>query len=97
MNYLFSKVLTMMLGEYDYSDNFQGNKDSSWAARLVFVIFIIDMSVVLMNLILGLAVSDIENLKTNTNIRRMIQECGVVQYMEEIFIVAAKMFPCLDK
>ena len=55
------------------------------------------MSVVLMNLILGLAVSDIENLKTNTNIRRMIQECGVVQYMEEIFIVAAKMFPCLDK
>ena len=87
----------MMLGEYDYSDNFRGNEGSSWAARLVFVIFIIDMLVVLMNLILGLAVSDIENLKTNTNIRRMIQECGVVQYMEEIFICAAKMFPCLDK
>ena len=86
-----------MLGEYDFSDNFRGNEDSSWAAKLLFVIFIIDMSVVLMNLILGLAVSDIENLKTNTNIRRMIQECGVVQYMEEIFICFVKCFPCLDR
>ena len=41
-----------MLGEYDYSDNFRGD-EASWAARLVFVIFVIDMSVVLMNLILA--------------------------------------------
>ena len=87
----------MMLGEYDYSDNFRGNENASWAARLVFVIFIIDMSVVLMNLILGLAVSDIENLKLNSAITRMRHECCVVQYMEEIFICAAKLFPCLDR
>ena len=89
--------MTMMLGEYDYSDNFRGNKDSSWAARLVFVIFVIDMSVVLMNLILGLAVSDIATLKTNTRIRRMIQECLVVQYMEQVFICVVKLLPCLDR
>ena len=88
--------MTMMLGEYDYSDNFRGD-ESSWAARLVFVIFVIDMSVVLMNLILGLAVSDIATLKTNTRIRRMIQECAVVQYMEQVFICAAKILPCLDR
>ena len=83
-----------MLGEYDYSDNFRGNE---WFAKLLFVVFVIDMSVVLMNLILGLAVSDIENLKTNTNIRRMIQECMVVQYMEELFISATKLIPYLDR
>ena len=87
----------MMLGEYDYSDNFRGNEDSSWAARLVFVIFVMDMSVVLMNLILGLAVSDIATLKTNTRIRRMIQECLVVQYMEQVFICVVKLLPCLDR
>ena len=87
----------MMLGEYDYSDNFRGNEDSSWAARLVFVIFVIDMSVVLMNLILGIAVSDIATLKTNTRIRRMIQECLVVQYMEQVFICVVKLLPCLDR
>ena len=87
----------MMLGEYDYSDNFGGNADSSWAARIVFVIFIIDMSVVLMNLILGLAVSDIENLKMNSAISRMMQECCVVQYMEDIFICFSRLSPCLDR
>ena len=89
----------MMLGEYDYSDNFRGNENGypSWVARVVFVIFVIDMSVVLMNLILGLAVSDIATLKTNTRIRRMIQECAVVQYMEQVFICAAKLLPFLDR
>ena len=86
-----------MLGEYDFSDNFRGNEESSWAARLVFVIFIIDMSVVLMNLVLGLAVSDIENLKLNSAITRMMQECCVVQYMEEIFISVSRLCPCLDR
>ena len=88
-----------MLGEYDYSDNFRGNGKGypSWVARVVFVIFVIDMSVVLMNLILGLAVSDIETLKTNTRVRRMIQECAVVQYMEQVFICAAKLLPFLDR
>ena len=86
-----------MLGEYDYSDNIRGNEDSTWFAKVVFVIFVIDMSVVLMNLILGLAVSDIENLKTNTDIRRMIQECIIVQYMEEVFISATKLIPWLDR
>ena len=89
--------MTMMLGEYDYSDNFRGNKKSSWMARVVFVIFVIDMSVVLMNLILGLAVSDIATLKSNTRIRRMVQECAVVQYMEQVFVCATKLLPYLDR
>ena len=41
--------------------------------QIVFAVFVVDMSVVLMNLVLGLAVSDIEELQRNSAVRRMMQ------------------------
>jgi hypothetical protein len=38
-------------------------------AKIIFVIFVFDMSVVLMNLVLGLAISDIEELQRNSAVR----------------------------
>ena len=47
----------MIVGEYDYSKNFVDNPESTWAARFLFTVFMVDMAIVLMNLVLGLAVS----------------------------------------
>ena len=53
----------MLMGEYNYYQNFL---HSGAVAKVLFVLFLLDMSVVLMNLVLGLAVSDIEQLQKNS-------------------------------
>ena len=57
------QVITMLMGEYNYYQNFL---HSGAVAKVLFVLFLLDMSVVLMNLVLGLAVSDIEQLQKNS-------------------------------
>ena len=51
----------MLMGEYDFTDNFVGEQ-TFWLSKLLFVAFVIDMSVVLMNLVLGLAVNDVDQV-----------------------------------
>ena len=69
LNFFSPQVLTMLLGEYDFTDNFVNN-NTHWFSKLLFVIFVIDMSVILMNLVIGLAVSDVESIKRESNIQR---------------------------
>ena len=84
----------MLMGEYDYTLTFVTNEGSSIMAKVVFVVFVIDMSVVLMNLVLGLAVSDIDELQRNSAVRRMIQETNAVGFMENFFLVFSKIPGC---
>ncbi|TRY72083.1 hypothetical protein TCAL_00198 [Tigriopus californicus] len=87
------KVLTMLMGEYDFTDNFI-NENTFWLAKLLFVVFVIDMSVVLMNLVLGLAVNDVESILQDSNVRRMVHETLTVVYLEELSSNLAKLkFP----
>ncbi len=60
----------------------------------MFAVFVVDMSVVLMNLVLGLAVSDIEELQRNSAVRRMMQETSGVDFMENLFQVLSLMPGC---
>ena len=75
------KVLTMLLGEYDYGDTYG---DSGWAAKLLFVVFVFDMSVVLMNLVIGLAVNDVEHIQRQSRMMRMLSESNMVAFLEEV-------------
>lgn len=79
------KVLTMLLGEYDYGDTYG---DSGWAAKLLFVVFVFDMSVVLMNLVIGLAVNDVEHIQRQSRMMRMLSESNMVAFLEEVRIQA---------
>lgn len=85
------KVLAMLMGEYEYTINFVSNDNSSFIAKILFVIFVIDMSVVLMNLVLGLAISDIEQLQKNSAVRRMIQESCTVMFMENLYMILSRI------
>ena len=64
----------MLLGEYNYKSNFIDPEESGFWAKLFFIVFVLDMSVVLMNLILGMAVSDIDALQKSSAIKRMVNE-----------------------
>ena len=87
----------MLLGEYNYKANFIDPVESSFWAKVIFVIFVLDMSVVLMNLILGMAVSDIEGLQRSSAIKRMVNESMIVDNMEGFFLFMGKMMPMMDR
>ena len=73
----------MLLGEYDFDDNFVNN-DTHWMSKLIFVIFVIDMSVILMNLVIGIAVNDVDSIKRESNVQRLTHETFSVLYLEEV-------------
>lgn len=95
----FIKVLTMLLGEYEYNLNFVQVTDDtsySWVGKAIFVYFLLDMSIVLMNLVLGLAVSDIDQLQKNSAVQRMIQETYTVMFIDGILSAFASI-PGINK
>lgn len=61
------KTVVMMMGEYEYGDLFSDEKNGSSfltaTSRVVFLAFVMLASIVLMNLMIGLAVNDIQGLE----------------------------------
>ena len=57
------KVLTMLLGEFDFVDLMVDDPTTPWMAKILFAAFLVVMSIVLMNLVVGLAISDIAALR----------------------------------
>ncbi|PSN47462.1 hypothetical protein C0J52_01967 [Blattella germanica] len=70
---MFYQTIVMMMGEYEYNDLFNEDNDDNkttklrlmGTSRVIFFAFIVLSSIVLMNLMVGLAVSDIQDLYTN--------------------------------
>jgi hypothetical protein len=87
----------MLLGEYNYAANFVKPDESGFWAKLFFVAFMLDMSVVLMNLVLGMAVSDIDALQKSSAIKRMANETLIVDNMEGFFLFVGKLMPFMDR
>jgi len=61
------KTVVMMMGEYEYNELFESNF-LSVTSRIVFVAFIMLASIVLINLMIGLAVNDIQGLEKEVGI-----------------------------
>lgn len=63
------KTTVMMAGEFEYSDLYKENEtDDAYApivSRFLFLMFIILNSIVLMNLMIALAASDIQTLQVS--------------------------------
>jgi len=89
------KVMTMLLGEFDYSDNFV-DKSSDWMPRIFFVLFLVTMCITLMNLIVGLAIGDIKKMRKNANVYKQIGTLSGIKIVDEI-LVFFQHVPCLTK
>ena len=87
----------MLLGEYNYAANFIAPVESGFWAKAFFIYFVLDMSVVLMNLILGMAVSDIDALQKSSAIKRMVNETMIVKDMEGFFLFGGGLMPFMDR
>lgn len=73
------KTMVMMTSEFDYVALFDEEHSKDLAAslvivRFIFVVFLILAAIVLMNLMVGVAVNDINDLEVLGNIRRLAKQ-----------------------
>jgi len=77
------KTFIMMIGEFEYSDMFISEyTDDTFVAKvnydavtnIIFVVFVIVMSIVIMNLLIGLAVDDIKEVQDNAELTSLAMQ-----------------------
>ncbi|KAJ8710336.1 hypothetical protein PYW07_009702 [Mythimna separata] len=85
----FVTTMVMMTSEFDYNDTIsEENTVNSSASiiilRLIFVSFLILVSIVLMNLLVGVAVNDVNNLEIIGSIKRLEKQVEFITSLEDI-------------
>lgn len=71
----------MMIGEFDYNDIFHGEDDMHyWLTYVLFCAFLLVMSIIIMNLLVGLAVDDIKGVQEQAAIKRIAMKVELVQH-----------------
>jgi len=87
------KVLTMLLGEFDFVDLMVDDPTTPWMAKVLFAAFLVVMSIVLMNLVVGLAISDIAALRHEAHIRKIVSLMMAIQKTECLSGLFHRMLP----
>ncbi|CAH1640799.1 unnamed protein product [Spodoptera littoralis] len=85
----FVTTLVMMTSEFDYNDSLSKDSilkasGSLFMSRLIFITFLILVSIVLMNLIVGVAVNDVNNLEIIGSIKRLEKQAEFITSLEDI-------------
>ncbi|KAG7175894.1 Transient receptor potential channel pyrexia-like 1 [Homarus americanus] len=82
----FIKTLVMMTGEIEYDDWFFGDKKIMYlgTSHVIFAVFLIFVTIILMNLLVGLAVSDIQGLQKSAGLDRLVRQTELIAHFESI-------------
>ncbi|XP_018560868.1 transient receptor potential channel pyrexia-like [Anoplophora glabripennis] len=94
------KTTVMMMGEFEYADLFADSRGGSLLPRIIFLMFIILTSIVLMNLMVGLAVSDIQELQRRGRARKLEKRAEFLCQLEKVISsrqLNSKYIPTLIK
>ncbi|XP_070171397.1 transient receptor potential channel pyrexia [Polyergus mexicanus] len=82
------RTVVMMMGEYEYEELFTAENGKNAflpvTSRIVFFVFTVLASIVLMNLMIGLAVNDIQGLEKEGHIRRLLKQAEFVAHLERV-------------
>ncbi|KAJ7328197.1 hypothetical protein OS493_025074 [Desmophyllum pertusum] len=78
-------IFVMTLGELNYADMFMPWDKLEYASltNILFVMFVLGMPIILMNMLVGLAVGDIDKIQVNALIDRYVMQVELVLDMEE--------------
>lgn len=94
------KTVIMMSGELEYEDIFYQNGTSSdiqypGTAHAMFLIFVLLVTVILTNLLVGLAVSDIQALQESAGLDRLVRTTQLVAHLESMLF--SSLLTCAPK
>ncbi|CAK1590891.1 unnamed protein product [Parnassius mnemosyne] len=86
----FVKTMVMLTSEFDYEALFDEEHSKELATsliivRVIFLIFLILAGIVLMNLLVGVAVNDINDLEILGNIRRLAKQVEFLTILDSLF------------
>ncbi|KAJ7328195.1 Transient receptor putative cation channel sub A member 1 [Desmophyllum pertusum] len=83
--YFMMTIFVMTLGELNYADMFMPWDKLEYATltNFLFVMFVLGMPNILMNMLVGLAVGDIDKIQVNALIDRYVMQVELVLDMEE--------------
>ena len=94
-------TLVMMTGELEYNQIFYGQSEYlkfDGTTQLVFMAFLLFIVIILMNLLVGLAVSDIQGLQNSAGLDRLVRQVRLSAQLENfIFFPWLNRFPCWAK
>lgn len=93
------KTTVMMTNEFEYSSLFKENENIVFPkfARILFLFFLLTVSIVLMNLLVGLAVSDINSLETQGKMNRLRKQADFLRVIQPSALGLCFMPKCLKK
>lgn len=86
------KMITMMSGELEFEDIFYGDYPIQFpiTSHGMFLAFVLLVTIILTNLLVGLAVSDIQGLQASAGLDRLTRQAELVARLESLFF--SKLF-----
>lgn len=81
------KTITMMAGELEFEDIFYGDVAVQYpvTSHAMFFTFVLLITIILTNLLVGLAVSDIQGLQASAGLDRLSRQAELVARLESLF------------
>ncbi|KAL7646904.1 UNVERIFIED_CONTAM: hypothetical protein RMT77_002161 [Armadillidium vulgare] len=90
--FMMLKTLTMMIGELNFGEDvIQILRYLPGTAYCLYVTFIFLMSIILSNLLVALAVNDVQELKNKAQVEKLFKEAEVAELMETTCNVVASI------
>lgn len=72
-----------MIGELDFGDLFEGKANRNFSSYFIFVIFLVLMVIIVMNLLTGLAVDDVNALRKKAVAKKLSLKIDLALDVEE--------------
>ena len=71
------KTFVMMIGEFEFEGIFTDNDPFPVYSAILFIVFVLIMSIIIMNLLVGLAVDDIKEIQENAELEKLSMHVSI--------------------